>query len=143
MKVEVVDNATDQTVETYVVRDLSLFDFQQWKDEQQQTIALEDLLERVSRLDSRDSETMEPNLAAREVDIYLPDPLLRQVIVQFGERRPIVEEESEFSDDLSELNVGQFSLSILKSSTVLESVVTEILLNHHPHSRYLAIISHG
>ena len=53
MKVEVIDCSTKKPVKTYYVTELSLFDFQQWEKEPHQMIALENLLESVSKLDSR------------------------------------------------------------------------------------------
>ena len=143
MKVEVIDRSTKNRVKTYYVTELSLFDFQQWKEEPHQMIALENLLEIVSKLDSRDAETEEPNSGERMVDFFLPDPLKRRVSLHISELRRSADEGSDHSEDITEAYSEGFSISVLKSSTVLAAAVTEILLNHRPHSNYKAKISHG
>ena len=143
MKVEVIDCSTKKPVKTYYVTELSLFDFQQWEKEPHQMIALENLLESVSKLDSRDAETEEPNSGERIVDFFLPGPLKRQVSLHINELRRSADEGSDHSEDMSETYDEGFSISVLKSSTVLAAAVTEILLNHRPHSNYMVKISHG
>ena len=56
MKVEVIDPSTLKTIETYSV-DLSMLDFQEWKDESEIVIHLNCLSDIVAKLDSKDPET--------------------------------------------------------------------------------------
>ena len=83
MKVEVIDPLTLKTIQTYSV-DLSMFDFQEWKDENEVTIHLNCLLNTVRDLNSKDPETQEPISNPTEVDFYLPTPLMKNILVQLA-----------------------------------------------------------
>ena len=130
MKLEVIIiNCTIQEpIKTYSVPDFSMLDFQEWKTLNEVVINLNQLSNITANLDSKDSETNEPISNSRKVDFYLPDPIKNRAISQFAESRTGTEEPSE---------------PVLKSSTILSAVVTEILQNHHPNSDYKVRISDG
>ena len=143
MKVEVIKHPTEELVETYSVQDLSMLDFQEWKESSEVVIHLDCLLETVENLDSRDTETEEPISRPTEVDFYLPDPIKNQAISQFAKSQTNPEAPTdEFSDRYDEV-VKQVSAPELKSRTILSAVVKEISQNHHPHSDYKVRISDG
>ena len=134
MKLEIIKCSEDKTIETYSLRDFSMFDFQEWKEQNEITINLDCLLDTVADLDSNDpAETQKPVPVSnpREVDFYLPTPLREKIFDQLKSQMD--------SEDGSE----EISMSKLKSSTILSAIVTEILQNHHPHSEYEVRISDG
>ena len=130
MKLEVIiiNCTTQESIKTYSVPDFSMLDFQEWKALNEVVINLNQLSNVTANLDSKDSETNEPISNSRKVDFYLPDPIKNRAISQFAESRTGTEEPSE---------------PVLKSSTILSAVVTEILQNHHPNSDYKVRISDG
>ena len=128
MKIEIINPPRQDPIKTYFVQDLSMFDFQEWKDLSEIVIGLNQFLSTIASLDSKDSETNEPIANSQEVDFYLPDPIKNRAISQFMESGAGTEEPSE---------------PVLKSSTILFAVVSEILQNHHPHSDYKVKISDG
>ena len=135
MKLEVIECSTGKMIEAYSVPELSMLDFQEWK-ESPQTISLNKLSGRVSQLDSRDPETKEPIISHPEVDFYLPDPLKNRAFFLFIESQMDVEESSDQSvDGLNQVTV--------RSSTILSAVVEEILQNHPTHDDYKVRISDG
>lgn len=136
MKVEILHHTSQEAIATYDVPYLSILDFQEWQDfiREPVVIPLNCLKERVAELDSIDPETGEPVSGPKTVDFYLPDPLKDLVICQ--STNP--ETDTEESPDTESV-----STSVLKSSTILSAVVTEILQNHSPHSDYKARISDG
>lgn len=130
MKVEIIRCATQESVVTYDVSDLSILDFQEWKNlSEPEVIPLNCLKSRVAELDARDPETMEPVSGPKTVDFYLPDPLKNRVNSQLTNH----ETDTEESPDPESVSASD---SELKASTVLSAVVTEILQNHIPHSDY-------
>lgn len=136
MKLEVIDPSTSKTIKTYSV-DLSMFDFQEWKDESEVTVHLNGISDTVAQLDSKDPETetaVSSNL--RQVDFYLSDPLKKRVLSQLATPQTDVEESNEQLEE-------RVSTPVLKSSTVLAAVALEILQNHHQRSDYKVKISHG
>ena len=136
MKVEVIDPSTLKTIETYSV-DLSMLDFQEWKDESEIVIHLNCLSDTVAKLDSKDPETQTATSSnQREVDFYLSDPLKKWVLSQLAALQTDTEESPE---QLAE----RVSTPVLKSSTILSAVVMEILQNHHQRSDYKVKISDG
>lgn len=126
-----IERSKQDPIETYSVPDLSMLDFQEWKEQNKVTINLDCLSETVATLDSMDPETQKPVSDEREVDFYLPISLREKV---FDQRKSQVESE--------EGSERVFMLK-LKSSTILSAVVTEILQNHHPHSKYEVRITDG
>ena len=134
MKVEVINPSTRKTIQTYFVSDLSMLDFQEWKDESKVEIHLNCLLNTVKNLNSKDSETQDPISNLKKVDFYLPDPLIENVFDQLAALQTDMEESPE---QLAE----RVSTPVLKSSTILAAVVAEILQNHHQRSDYKVKIS--
>ena len=134
MKLEIIKCSTCEKIETYSVQDFSMLDFQEWKEqnEGEVTINLACLSATATNLNSVDPETLEPVSDSREVDFYLPNPLIEKVFDQLKKSQVDTEEVSE-----------QVSTSKLKSSKILSAIVTEILQNHHPHSEYEVRISDG
>lgn len=134
MKLEIIKHSTCEKIETYSVQDFSMLDFQEWKEqnEREVTINLACLSDTATNLNSEDPETLEPVSDSREVDFYLPTPLIEKVFDQLKKSQENTEEVSE-----------QVSTSKLKSSKILSAIVTEILQNHHPHSEYEVRISDG
>ena len=134
MKLEVIDPSTLKTIETYFV-DLSMFDFQEWKDGREVTVHLNCLSDTVAKLDSKDPETQTAiSSNQRKVDFYLSDPLKKRVLSQLAAPQTDVEESIEQLEE-------RVSTPVLKSSTVLAAVVLEILQNHHHRSDYKVRIS--
>ena len=134
MKVEVIDPLTSKKIETYSV-DLSMLDFQEWKDESEVTVHLNCLSDTVAKLDSKDPETQTATSSnQREVDLYLSDPLKKRVLSQLEALQMDTEE------SLEQLEERVF-MPVLKSSTVLAAVVLEILQNHYHRSDYKVRIS--
>ena len=131
MKLEIIERSKQNPIETYSVPDLSMLDFQEWKEESEVMINLDCLSDTVATLDSVDPETQEPVSDEREVDFYLPTSLRDKVFDQLKSQM-----------DSEEGSEGVFMLK-LKSSTVLSAVVTEILQNHFPHSKYEVRITDG
>ena len=141
MKLEIINPATQQeTVKTYSVPDLSMFDFQEWQELNEVIINLNQLSNAIANLDSKDSETNEPISNSREVDFYLPDPIKNRAISQFTESRTGT---AEPLDEIPNEGTDWDYMAVLKSSTILSVVVTEILQNHYPHSDYKVRISDG
>ena len=135
MKVEIIHCATQKSVVTYDVRDLSILEFQEWKNlSEPEVIPLNCLKSRVGELDAMDPETGEPVSIPKGVDFYLPDPLKNRVISQITNHETDTDEPPD-PESVSTL--------VLKASTVLSAVVTEILQNHSPHSDYKVRISDG
>lgn len=134
MKLEIIKCSTCEKIETYSVQYFSMLDFQEWKEqnEREVTINLACLSDTATNLNSEDPETLEPVSDSREVDFYLPTPLIEKVFDQLKKSQENTEEVSE-----------QVSTSKLKSSKILSAIVTEILQNHHPHSEYEVRISDG
>ena len=136
MKMEVINLSTRETIETYSVPNLSMFDFQEWDGQSEAVIHLDCLSDTVKNLDSTDPVTEEPISNPTEVDFYLPVPLMKNVFAQLARSQTDTEESpDQFAD--------RVSTSELKSSTILSAVVTEILQNHHPLSDYEMKISDG
>ena len=143
MKLEVINPLTRQTIETYSVTDLSMLDFQEWKDESEVTIHLNCLLNIARDLNSTDSETQAPTSNPKKVNFYLPDPLIENVFAQLAKSQTDTEEPpDQFADRLNEV-VDKASMPELKSSTILIAIVLEILQNHHQRSDYKVKISDG
>ena len=146
MKVEVINPSTGKTVETYSVPELSMlafFDFEEWKDEGTVVIDLNSLSDTVANLNPEDSETQEPEPSREAVDFYLPDPLKDSMLSLFAKSQAEIKETpSQFADRLNEIR-EQTLRPMLKLSTILSAVVTEILQNHHPHSEHKVRISDG
>ena len=141
MKVEVISHSTQETIKTYSVPDLFIFDFQEWKELSEIATHLDCLLDMVENLDSKDDVTQEPVSRSPEVDFYLPDPLKDRAIYRFAKSQIASEDPPEqFDDRLNEIT-ERVSTPVLKSSTILAAVVIEILQNHHPHSDYKVRIS--
>lgn len=140
MKLEVIDSSTSKTIETYSV-DLSMFDFQEWKDENEVTIHLNCLLDSVRNLNSKDPETQEPTSNSKKVDFYLPDSLMENILNQFAKSQIDSEKSPDQSADRLNEVIDRVSMPELQSSTILIAAVTEILQNHHPHSDYEVKIS--
>ena len=145
MKVEVIDRSTEESIVTYSVPDLSILDFQGWKDENEPIgIPLNKLKDTVDKLDSKDPETGEPVSYPREVDFYLPDPLKNGVFSRLAKSTDTdLEGESDLSADRFNEVAEQVSMPMLKSSTIFSAVVTEILQNHLPPSDYKVSVSDG
>ena len=133
MKIEIIYPSTNEIIETYSVPYLSMFDFEQWKNEDEIIIHLNCFLDKVTNLDSMDSETNEPISNPREVDFYLPEPIKKQVFSEFE----TLQTDTEIFHDQLEYQVS----TQLKSSTILTAVVTEILQNHNHHLDYQVRIS--
>lgn len=132
MKIDVINPTTEELIETYSIRDFSILDFHQWKNESEIVIRLSCLLDELRDLDSIDPETNEPISNQRRVDFYLSNPIIDQVFSQFEKLTTNnVQEESntQYSDSNGEV-IERISTPKLKSSTVLSAVVTEILQNH-------------
>ena len=143
MKVEVINRSAQETIKTYNVPDLSMLDFQEWKELSKIVTHLDCLLDIVENLNSKDDVTQEPLLTSTEVDLYLPDPLKDQALRRFAKSQ-IAQEESpeQFADKLDQVT-EQVSEPELKSSIILSAVVKEIVQNHHPNSDYEVRISDG
>ena len=136
MKVEVINRSTKTTIETYSVADFSMFDFQEWKNLRDVVIHLNRLSDAVAELDSKDSETQEPVSNPQKVDFYLPDPIKNLALSQFAKSQT---DPTKFADEYDKVK-ERISTPALKSSTILASVVMEILQNH-PDSDYEVRIS--
>lgn len=136
MKVEVIDISTQKTIEIYLLQDFSMRDFSQWSASSEVEEHLNQLLNIVKRLDSKDPVTQEYISNPTEVDFYLPDPLKNQMFSQLAKLQMDTEESSnQFQDVLKEV-IEKVSTPELKSSTILYAVVTEVLQNHYPPSNY-------
>ncbi len=137
MKIEIINPSTQEVIETYSVPDLSIFDFQQWKNKSEIIIHLNCLLDKVENLDSKDPETQMPTISnPEEVDFYLPDPIKKQVFSEYEALQTDMEVSREQFED-------KISKPALKSSTILTSVILEILQNHHQRTDYKVRISDG
>ncbi len=137
MKIEIMNPSTQEVIETYSVPDLSILDFQQWKNKNEIIIDLKCLSDVVNNLDTHDLETNEPISNSYIVDFYLPDPIKNHAISQFAKSKTGIGEP--LDQNLSEV-IEQISMTRLKSSSILTAVVTEILQNHL-HSDYTVRIS--
>lgn len=130
MKLEVIKSLEGETVETYLVADISTSIFSDW-EESSHIIAFNELYRIVTNLDAGDGEM---NIAPR-VDFYLPNPLKDRVLAKFAE---LNSNSQELSDQpLDGLNEGPY----LKLNTVLSAVITEISRNHQPQADYQVRIS--
>lgn len=138
MKIEVINSEKQETIKTYSVPDFRMLDFQQWQALNEVVINLNHLSHVIANLDSKDLVTNEPISKSWEVDFYLPDPIQKRAFSQFMKSQTITQEPS---DQIPNEAIDGESMAVLKSSTVLSAVVTEILQNHHPHSDYKVRIS--
>ena len=136
--IEVINSKKQKTIETYSEPDLYMFDFQEWQVLNEVVIDLDQLSAAIAKLDSKDPETNESISNSWEVDFYLPDPIQKRALSQFMKSQTITQEPS---DQIPNEAIDGESMAVLKSSTVLSAVVTEILQNHHPHSDYKVRIS--
>ena len=143
MKVEVINCLTQKTITTYSIPDLSMYDFQEWKEPSEVMIDLDRLSDDVANLDSNDPETQQPASNPREVDFYLPDPLINRVCSQLAKSHMNTEESLDQFMDRCKETTERVSTPELKSSTILSAVVIEILKTHYPHSEYKVRISDG
>ena len=140
MKLEVIECLTQKTIDTYFVPNFSMLDFQEWKESSKVELCLDCLSDTVANLDSKDSETNEPISNSQKVEFYLPDPIKNRVLSQLAKSQTGAEESvDQILDEVTE----RVSMPELKSSTILSAVVTEILQNHHPHSKYKVRIFDG
>ncbi len=138
MKIEVVNPLTHKVVDIYKVEGLSLLDFHDWKDESEIIICLNTISDKVENLNSIDLETNEPISGEKEVDFYLPDPIINEAISQFEELHTDLEESSDhIQDKFSEPTF----MTELKSKSILLAVVHEILQNYQLQSEYKVRIS--
>ena len=129
-----IKRSKEESIVTYSVPDLSILDFQGWKDKNEPIgIPLNKLKDTVDNLDSKDPETGEPVSDPREVDFYLPDLLKNRVISRLAKSQTDTEEEV----------TKKISIPPLRSSVILSAVVVEILQNHLPPSDYKVRISDG
>lgn len=146
MKLEVINSSTEKTIETYSVPDLSMFvffNFEEWKDEGTIVIDLSSLSDTMVNPNIEDSEIQESEPSREAVDFYLPDPLKDSMLFLFAKSQTETKETpSQFADRLNEIS-EQALRPMLKLSTILSAVVTEILQNHHPHSEHKVRISDG
>ena len=146
MKLEVINLSIQETIKTYTVPDLSMFaffDFEAWKDEGAVVIDLNSLSDTVANLNPEDSDIQEPEPSREAVDFYLPDSLKDSMLSLFVKSQADTKETpTQFADRLNEIN-AQALRPMLKLSTILSAVVTEILQNHHPHSEHKVRISDG
>ena len=126
--------------------DLSMFaffDFEEWKDEGTIVIDLNSLSDTMANPNIEDSEIQEPEPSREAVDLYLPDPLKDSMLSLFAKSQAETKETpNQFADRLNEIS-EQALRPMLKLSTILSAVVTEILQNHQPHSDYKVRISDG
>ncbi|MDE0014832.1 MAG: hypothetical protein OXU51_01510 [Candidatus Poribacteria bacterium] len=120
-----------------------MLDFQEWKAVSKVEIDLNQLSYTTSNLDSDDHETNEPASNPQEIDFYLPNPIKDRAVSQFAKLRTDQEESMNQSVDGLDQVIEKRSSVELKSSVILDAVVTEILQNHHPHSDYKVRISDG
>ena len=140
MKIDIFNPSTQEVIETYSVPELSILDFQQWKDKSDIVICLSRLLDVVSNLDSKDSETNEPISGPKRVDFYIPNPIRDHVISKFTKFR---KDTGRNSDHILDEENERVIMSELKSSTILASVAKEILQNHQERSDYKVKITDG
>ena len=91
MKLEIIKCSTCEKIETYSVQDFSMLDFQEWKEqnEREVTINLACLSDTATNLNSEDPETLELVSDSREVDFYLPTPLIEKVLINSRSRKKI------------------------------------------------------
>ena len=141
MKVEVINCSTKETIETYSVGILELTDFQGWEEISKDAIHLNCLSNTVRSLGSEDPETGKPTSFPKEVEFYLPGPIINRVFSRLAKSQTDTEESPEQFADILEEFTERASTPELKSSAVLSAVVTEILQNHTPHSDYKVRIS--
>lgn len=143
MKVEVINPSTEKTIKTYSVPDLSMLDFQEWKDESEVVIQFDCLYDTVLNLNSADIETNKPISSARRVEFYLPNPIKNRVLSRLAKSQMDSEESPNQSMEILENVTERVSTPELKSSAVLSAVAMEILQNHHERSNYKVRISDG
>ena len=137
MKLEIINPSTQKTVEIYVVPHLSILDFQDWKDRSEVLLELNNLLDIVEKLDSKDLEAQTPIIPdPKDVDFYLPEPIKKHVFLQFKALQTDLELSREQFED-------KVSTPALKLSTILTAVVKEILQNHYQRSDYKVRITDG
>jgi len=142
MKLEVIDRLRkEEVIETYAIQDVSMLDFQEWKDLIEVVVFLNQLSNVVAKLNSIDPETDEPTFVAKRVDFYLPDPLKDKMLEQLAKRKMDMDTSSRTFADLCREVTEQVSAPPLKLSTILSAVVVEILQNHQPHKDYEVRIS--
>ena len=143
MKLEVINCTTLEPIETYSVPYFSMLDFQEWKNEDEVVIDLNCLSATVANLNQEDSDIQEPEPSREAVDFYLPDPLKDSMLSRLAKSQAETKETpSQFADRLDEIS-EQALRPMLKLSTILSAVVTEILQNHHSHSEHKVRISDG
>ena len=140
MKVEIINPSTGGVVETYVVPNFLMRDFQEWISEQEVVLDFKCLLNTVKNLDSEDPETGKPASNLREVDFYLPEPIKNRMLYELAKRAKSQMDIVESPDQILDEVTDRVSTLELQSSTILLAVVQEILQNH-PDSGYKVRIS--
>ena len=140
MKLEVIDSS-EELIALYVVPELSMLSFQQWKDLSEVVVPLNQLLNVVANLSSVDPVTEMPISVAVSVDFYLPDPLKDKVLERLTKHRMDVSVDSgQFADLLQEIT-EQACTPPLKLSIILSAVAEELSRNHLPNDAYKVGVS--
>jgi hypothetical protein len=141
MKLEVIDRSREESIATYVVPELSMLSFQQWKDLSEVVIPLNQLLNVVADLSSIDLVTEMPISVGISVDFYLPGPLKDRVLERLTKHRMDAGiDSSQFADPLREIT-EQACTPPLELSIILSAVAEELSRNHLPNDDYKVRIS--
>jgi len=140
MKLEVIDGS-EELIAPYVVPELSMLSFQQWKDFSEVVVPLNQFLNVVANLSSIDLVTDMPISVAMSVDFYLPGPLKDKVLERLTKHRMDVSIDSGQSADLFQEITERACTPPLKLSIILSAVAEELSQNHLPNDVYKVRIS--
>jgi hypothetical protein len=126
MRLEVCERATNKSVETYQVEELTLFDFTEWRGVSSLEIPLENFSSRVRTLDAVDPITQLASSIATTVSFYLPKPIEKEVMRQFKEQQ--VDLDKALQPDLDLISI-------------ISAIADFICANHLPNEVYKVRIS--
>lgn len=126
MKLEVIERSSSIPVKTYVVPDLSLLSFSEWKDVTSLEIPLGKFSSIARSLNSVDRAIEDTSWVPMPVSFYLPDPIERAVVQHLQEQQV----------DLEKVRVPDLELI-----SIISVIADEISANHLPNEAYEVRIS--
>lgn len=143
MKIEVVRCSTKQPIETYLMPDVEMANFQEW-EETLRCISLSKLSNLAKEMNPENPKASELMPVSISVDFYIPTPVRRCAFHLFAESHTRGEELLEHTaEDFRRKIIEQAFTLAFRVSDVFVAVVTEISQNHAPHSDFMVKMSDG
>ncbi len=141
MKITILDASSNAIVAEYVVRDVSMLSFVEWKDTGTVEVPLDQLMNITANLSSVDQVTDTPVSVDIAVDLFLPDHLRDGVLRQLEAQQTAGASGAQESLTSTKEVVEQVFSPPLKVNVVLAAVVQEVSQNHQPGTAFKVRIS--